>query len=183
MKYLVILMALLGFYSKIFSQSNSTIHSIGEEYCASTDSPKLFQKGDTLIIDCDSVYIINKIRYKFYKDMHKATVEESDAPCKDILLVYENRLKEHEDAYSKILNNCKKTEQVSLDLIDYTQESLMNTQKSLQYTQQTLDYSIQSLDKANKLIKKEKQASKFEKVLIGIGGAGIGILTGVLISQ
>lgn len=165
------------------SQNNTSIITIPVNYCTSNETPKLFKLGDTIVITCDSVYLVNKIRYKFYRDIHLAIQKDDNTECKSLLQAYETRLNEHETAYNKLLLNSKKTEKISLDLIDYTQKSLENTQKTLDFTQQTLEQSMKSLEQANELIRKEKWNSKGQKFLVGVGGVGIGILVGVLIMK
>jgi ElaB/YqjD/DUF883 family membrane-anchored ribosome-binding protein len=179
--YLFIVFVLFWISAK--SQNNASIKTIPVDYCTSNETPKLLTLGDTIVITCDSVYLINKIRYKFYKEIHLALQKDNNSECKDLLQAYENRLSEHESTYNKLLINSKKTEKISLDLIDYTQKSLENTQKTLDYTQLTLEQSMKSLDQANELIKKEKWNSKGQKLLVGIGGVGVGILVGVLIMK
>jgi hypothetical protein len=166
----------------LFGQSGNlkTIHS---DYSTSTSSPLLFVKGDTISITCDSVYLMNVIRYKFYKNIHKATLESTDSTCSKLLKAYELRLNEHELAYNKLLDNSKQAEKVSLDMIDYSRKSLAGTQKTLEFTQTTLDQSLKSIDMAHNYIQQEKWNSKGQKLLTGIAGLGVGLLVGILIMK
>jgi ElaB/YqjD/DUF883 family membrane-anchored ribosome-binding protein len=157
---------------------------IPEDYSLSIESPRKFHVNDTLIIRCDTVFIINKDRYLFYKDLHySVTNKKSDSLLNKIVLIYENRLKENEDAFVKLLNNSKKADTLTLDLIDYSQKRLGNIEKSLSYTQNTLNSSIRSLELANDYINKQQWNSIGQKVLIGIGGVGLGIIIGVLVNK
>lgn len=166
----------------LFSQSRGIV-SVPADYCNSTNSPLLFVKGDTIRITCDSVYLMNVIRYNFYKNLHKATLTSKDSVCAKLLNAYELRLVEHEQAYSKLLENSKQAEKISLDLIDYSQKSLAGTQKTLEFTQITLDQSLKSIDIAHNYIKQEKWNSKGQKLLVGVCGVGVGLLAGVLIMK
>ena len=164
-------------------RSITSLKTVPLSYCSSNEPPKLFKLGDTILISCDTVYLINKIRYKFYKDIHFAVLQDDNTEYTGLLKAYENRLNEHELAYSKLLKNCRNSEKTSLDLIDFTQKSLQNTQRSLDYSQQALEQSVKSLEQANALIKREKWNSRGQKVLVGIGGVGIGVLIGVLVMK
>lgn len=168
--------------TELYSQSEN-LKTIPTEYCTSTSSPLLFVRGDTLTITCDSVYIMNVMRYNFYKNIHKATLSNNDSTCSRLLNAYELRLKEHEDAYNKLLDNSKQAEKVSLDMIAYSQKSLAGTQKTLEFTQTTLDQSLKSIDMAHDYIQQEKWNSKGQKLLTGIAGVGVGLLVGVLITK
>lgn len=153
------------------------------QYGTSTSSPLLFTKGDTIKIESDSVYLVNAIRYSFYRNLHKATLAGKDSVCSKLLNAYELRLIEHEQAYSKLLENSKQAEKVSLDLISYSQKSLAGTQKTLEFTQATLDQSLKSIDMAHNYIQQEKWNSKGQKLLVGICGVGVGLLVGVIIMK
>jgi ElaB/YqjD/DUF883 family membrane-anchored ribosome-binding protein len=153
------------------------------QYNTSTGSPLLFTKGDTIKIETDSVYLVNGIRYSFYRNLHKATLAGKDSVCTKLLNAYELRLVEHEQAYSKLLENSKQAEKVSLDLITYSQKSLAGTQKTLEFTQSTLDQSLKSIDMAHDYIQQQKWNSKGQKLLVGICGFGAGLLVGVIIMK
>jgi len=166
----------------LYSQSGN-MRSVPYDYCTSTKSPLLFVKGDTIQVTCDSIYLMNVMRYNFYKNIHKATLAGKDSVCARLLNAYEQRLIEHEQAYNKLLDNSKQAEKVSLDLIAYSQKSLAGTQKTLEFTQTTLDQSLKSIDMAHDYIQKAKWNSKGQKLLTGISGVGIGLLLGILIMK
>jgi ElaB/YqjD/DUF883 family membrane-anchored ribosome-binding protein len=168
--------------TNLFSQSGS-LKIVPLDYCMSTGSPLLFFKGDTIKVTCDTMYLMNTIRYNFYKNIHKATLTSKDSVCSKLLNAYELRLIEHEQAYNKLLDNSKQAEKISLDLIAYSQKSLAGTQKTLEFTQATLDQSLKSIDMAHNYIQQEKWNSKGQKLLTGICGAGIGLLLGVIIMK
>ena len=168
--------------TNLFSQSGN-FKNVPSGYSTSTGSPLLFIKGDTIQVSCDTVYLMNSMRYHFYKNIHKATLSGQDSVCKKLLNAYELRLIEHEQAYNKLLDNSKQAEKVSQDLIDYSQKSLAGTQKTLEFTQATLDQSLKSIDMAHNYIQQEKWNSKGQKLLTGAVGVGIGLLVGVLIMK
>jgi len=162
---------------------NKTVRSVPANYCSSNKSPLMFLKGDTIITDCDTTYIVNKERYSFYKNIHEATLSGKDSVSGKILKAFELRLLEQQNAYDKLLSNSKQAEKITLDLINDTQSSLLSTQKTLENTQISLENTLKSLETANKLIKKEKWNSKGQKLLVGAGGVGIGLIIGLLIMK
>jgi len=166
--------------ANLYSQ-NKTIKSVPVNYCYSNKSPLMFLNGDTIITECDTIYLVNKGRYSFYKNIHEATLSGKDSVSSKLLNAFELRLFEQQNAYDKLLNNSKQSEKITLNLINDTQSSLVNTQKTLDYSQKKLDESLKSLESANDYIKKEKWNSRGQKVLIGIGGVGIGLIIGSLI--
>ena len=173
---------LLCLVSSVFGQSGS-FKMVPLQYSTSTGSPLMFTRGDTIKIESDTVYLMNAIRYSFYRNLHKATLAGKDSTCSKLLNAYELRLIEHEQAYSKLLENSKQAEKVSLDLIAYSQKSLAGTQKTLEFTQSTLDQSLKSIDLAHDYIQQQKWNSKGQKLLVGICGVGVGLLVGVIIMK
>ncbi|BAX82535.1 hypothetical protein [Labilibaculum antarcticum] len=183
MKNTLLLLVILTFSCAANAQDYMGLKKSPLQYCTSNQSPLQLLVGDTLVVVCDTMYLINKTRYQFYKSIHQATLQDDGMECKNLLKAYEARLEEHELSYSKLLANSRKTEKTTLDFIEYTQKSLENTQKTLQYSQQSLDYSMQNLDRANELIRKEKWNARGQKLLTGIAGVGVGILVGVLVTR
>ncbi len=183
MKKLIFLMVFLSAsFTDLYSQSNN-MKTVSADYVTSTGSPLLFMKGDTILVEPDSVYLMNVIRYNFYKNIHKATLTGTDSVCTKLLKAYELRLTEHEQAYNKLLDNSKQAEKVSLDLISYSQKSLAGTQKTLEFTQTTLDQSLKSIDMAQNYIQQAKWNAKGQKLLTALSGVGIGLLIGILIMK
>jgi hypothetical protein len=101
-QFLLLPVVLLCLVTSVFGQSGS-FKIVPLQYGTSTSSPLLFTKGDTLKIETDSVYLVNAIRYSFYRNLHKATLAGMDSVCTKLLNAYELRLVEHEQAYSKLL--------------------------------------------------------------------------------
>lgn len=183
MKNIFLLLVVLSLASTSSAQEHRRLKKSSLQYCTSNQAPLQLVVGDTLIVACDTMYLINKTRYEFYKSIHQATLQDDDVPCKNLLKAYETRLQEHELSYSKLLANSQKSEQSTLNLIEYTQKSLEDTQKSLLYSQQSLDESMQKLDGANEQIRKAKWNARGQKLMTGIAGLGVGILIGILLAN
>jgi ElaB/YqjD/DUF883 family membrane-anchored ribosome-binding protein len=181
-KNLVLLVLTIIVVVNLFSQPTS-IKSVPSVYSSSHASALMFVKRDTIVIECDTIYLINPGRYRLYKALHEATLSDKDSLCSKILKAYQSSLLENETAYDKLLDNNKKLEKTTSDLIIYSQNSLQNVQKTLEFTQITLDQSFKSLELANNYIKKEKWNSVGKKILVGVGGACFGLLLGMLIMK
>lgn len=176
----ILLLLFLVLNTPFFGKAQARFKAIPAEYPLSNETPLQLHRGDTLIVTCDTVYLINKIRYEFYKSIHTATLHNDNEECNQLLRAYEKRVKEHELSYSKLLANCTSTEKSALDMVAYTRKSLEETQHTLQFTQQALEQSSTNLDRANELLRKEKWNVRGQKLLVGVAGVGLGILVGVL---
>lgn len=140
--------------------------------------------GDTLLVTCDSIIVLSTGQYKILKEIRKDYIKSEEIEKYEKLIAsYEESIKTSKADYDKLLENTKKTEQISFGLIDRSLSTLDGTQKILNYTQTSLDHSIKSLEAADKLLKQQRRKTLGQKLLVGIGGAGVGILTGILLSK
>lgn len=181
---IALILITIPIFLSLKSQDRSSIFYITEEFCESKESPRLFKQFDTIVLGCDSMYLLNKLRYKFYYSLHKDFLEKSEnTDCIKLINLYENAILSHENAFNYLLQNCEQTEKISLSLISDTKDNLKNVNKNLEYTQKSLDEALKTLEHANKLLKKERWNSIGQKILIGLGGLGAGILLGTLITN
>jgi hypothetical protein len=139
--------------------------------------------GDTLLVTCDSIIVLSNTQFQYLKTVLAAYKKDTTqiARYEKLIASYEESIKTSKADYDKLFENAKKTEQISFGLIDRSLSTLDGTQKILNYTQTSLDHSIKSLEAAEKLLKQQRRKTLGQKLLVGIGGAGVGILTGLII--
>jgi hypothetical protein len=159
------------------------LQTIDESYSNSVASPIQFNTGDTILVNCDSIFVINNLRYQFYKSMHLSLRNDADTACMSLLNTYHKRLTENEEAYELLLINTKYYEALTEDMIKDTKTELVRTKDRLQFAQESLGKASEDLKIAQSIIKKEQWKSKGRNLLFGLGGIGIGILTGILITK
>ncbi|PKP43612.1 MAG: hypothetical protein CVT95_12055 [Bacteroidetes bacterium HGW-Bacteroidetes-12] len=179
MKKLILLIAFLSIAIISIGQIKSKA-IIPSNYCVSEQRPMLFTSGDTIVIECDSIYLMNAKRYAFYKSVHEALLQDDDNVYRELLESYELRLTEHQDTYERLFSNLNLSDKITVDLIGSSQQSLASTQKSISNLQEKLDNSIKNLEIANTIIKDERRKSRNQKILTGVGGAGLGFILGVI---
>lgn len=181
-KTLFILVYILSISAFNLAQ-NVSFKIIPIEYGTSNKAPIMFISGDILQIDCDTVFVVNKGRYNFYKNIHLALQNDNDSICGKLVKAYEFRLIDREISFQKIIENSRKSEKAALEMLEFTQGTLISTQKTLENTQLNLENTRRNLDIANENLKKARWNSVGNKILIGVGGAAIGLITGVLIMK
>jgi len=115
--------------------------------------------------------------------MHAAILNENDSTCIMLLNAYEIKLTEHELSFRELLENSRLAEKTTLELLVSTKNSLLNTQNTLESTQIILENTRKNLEIANKHIKKERWNTAGKKIMIGVGGVAVGIITGVLVAK
>lgn len=162
------------------AQTSGTLVEMSPDFCTNKKIIGL-GSGDTLLVTCDSIIVLSTGQYKILKDIRKEYTKSDDIiKYEKLIASYEQSVKTSKADYDKLLENAKKTEQISFGLIDRSLATLDGTQKILNYTQTSLDQSIKSLEATEKLLKKQRRATIGQKVLVGIGGAGIGLLLGII---
>jgi hypothetical protein len=138
-------------------------------------------RGDTIIVSCDSLFLMNPKRYAFYKSIHSTILSNNDSTLVNLLNSYEQRLKEHQQIIDELLLNSKLAESISFDLIESTHSSIATTQKTIVNSQMLLESSSGKLDHAKEDIKKSQIKSTRNKLLFGAGGFGAGVVLGLLL--
>jgi hypothetical protein len=154
-----------------------------ENYCFAERSPVKITMGDTIIVSCDSLYLMNPKRYAFYKDLHNAVLSGDDYTYAQLLTAYELRIQEHQQIIDKLLLNSKLAEDITFSMIDSTQSSIASTQETITNSQSMLDKSALKLDEAKGDIKKGKLGSSGKKFLYGAGGFGTGLILGIILMK
>lgn len=179
-KLMIILFFTIALVNNVFCQIG-LLKTIPVDFCQTIKPPIKYMMGDTIIINCDTVFVFNRAGYSYYNSLKAVVLGTS--PCSAIISSYEKSLIEQQKAYSDLLNNCNLQEKITNELITSAKSSLEATQKTLGNTQDILKNSIESLDIAKKLAKKEKTMSILEKILIGLGGAGVGAIVTVFATK
>ena len=174
-----VLLLLSHLYFIPLSRAQENQHSIPPEYGFSQSQPLLFFKGDTLIIQSDSVYLINSSRYNFYRNLHRAITVEETGVCSALIESYENRLQEYIRDYETLLENCKKTES-SIGILQQSRHDLSAAEQTLSEAGRSIEKSGVKLEDVENRIKQYRIQSRRQKILIGLAGGGIGVLVGVL---
>lgn len=175
-----ILLMWLGCVIQAQGQTSGDFVEMSADFCTNKEIIRL-DRGDTLLVSCDSVIVLSNAQYRYLKAVLKAYKDTTEiARYEQLITSYEQSIKTSKADYDKLLANARKTEQASFALIDRSLATLDGTQKILNYTQTSLDQSIKSLEATEKLLKKQRRATIGQKLLVGIGGAGIGLLLGII---
>lgn len=138
---------------------------------------------DTIIVQCDSIYVLNKFQFRDFSTILEGLTNIDYNPYDNLITTYKEQISNCEDAFKNLKINSEKTDKICSDLIDYSLNSIEKSQKNLDYAQKSLDQALKTLDHTNKLLKKERWNSIGQKILIGLGGVGAGILVGTLITN
>lgn len=158
---------------------------LNENYTNSFQRPLVAMSGDLVIVETDSIHLVNNQRFLFYEELRG--VVEAEDNCNDqiqeVIAKYEESLKRNEESFNGLLDNCNKTSDLTNRLLETTETSLKDTKSLLTDTQTSLSHATDFLKEARKAQKASRKKNTIEKVLIGAGAAAVGVLTGVLIAN
>jgi hypothetical protein len=149
---------------------------VNKSYSESYDLPIQIKSGDILHNMCDTLYLINGQRKRFYERLRIVFDEKSIVSSDSILQNYQLMLDDCEKNYRALLKNCDSTSNLLADLLNSTESSLKETKNSLNFSQQTLDNVKHSLTEANRLLEEEKNAQLTQKFTYGLIGVAAGVL-------
>jgi len=156
---------------------------LGQTYFNSFKKPILTMSGDVVIVNTDSIHLVNNKRFLFYEELRGVIKAEDNCndQIQEVIAKYEISLERNERGFNNLLENCNKASDLTTRLLETTELSLQNTKSLLTDTQTSLEHANELLKEANKVRKTSRRKNTLEKVLIGGGGTALGILIGVLV--
>jgi len=152
-------------------------------YFNSFAKPIIAMSGDVVLVNTDSIHLVNNKRFLFYEELRGVIRAEDN--CNDqiqtVITKYEVSLERNEQGFNNLLENCNKSSDLTTRLLETTELSLQNTKSLLTDTQTSLAHANDLLAEANKVRKASRRKNTLEKILIGAGGTALGVLVGVLV--
>ncbi len=137
----------------------------------------LLRQGQKVDILCDSAYVITKLRYNLYEKAVQGVRNTNYANVYSLIEAYENALKLCQQSYDTLFWKYNATYNYSMNAIDKSTGDLKIINKDLKSVNDSLTAAQHHLDTAIKEVK----ATRSQKYLWGIGGLGLGAVTGIIV--
>ncbi len=171
---------LLMFISFSYGQVTDSLKiiEIPESYADRQGKPFMVKKDSLYLFKTPDIYLVNKKSFLALESFYKNVSNQNDM-TNALLENYTKTLRRNIELESRLKINFDETDALDKAIYERTQATLTNTQKALDYTINSLEKATNSLDLVEKNVKRQRKKSVFEKVLIGLGGIGIGVLVGV----
>lgn len=143
----------------------------------------LLLKGATIEIECDSVYLINSKRFRFYTTIQEY-IKNDDALIisEKLIASYEKSIHENEIYYLDLLNNCRQTDLLAKQAIQESELVLVGLKQTLKNANAELENTKNELRALNKDIHQMNRLANRKNMLVGVGGIGLGLLIGILLN-
>lgn len=144
-------------------------------------------RGDTLLIQCDTAFILNKTTFNIYKKFYDKT-RQGNTSFKGIMESYENMIHQQdtmlrlkETYYQQLKQQFDSLSGSSLAFMDKTTTSLQGISSSLDKATTSLVATQKLLEDSRKMLEEERRKRNSRALKFGIGGAVIGALVAALI--
>ncbi|MCF6406885.1 hypothetical protein L3C95_28560 [Chitinophaga filiformis] len=146
-------------------------------------------RGDTLLIRCDTAFILNKTTFGIYKKFYDKT-RQGNSSFVGIMDSYENMirqqdtmLRQKEFYYQQLKQQFDSLSGSSLAFMDKTSTSLQGISSSLDKATTSLVETQKLLEDSRKMLEEERKKRNSRALKFGIGGAVIGALVAALIAS
>ncbi|HLA68535.1 MAG TPA: hypothetical protein VJN65_02440 [Bacteroidota bacterium] len=149
----------------------------------------LFLAGDLVDIQCDSVFVLNKLTFRrydsAYRDLRKKGTSISGlmSAYDEIITLQENRLREQTRNYEELRTQFSALTSETRERISDSSARLGSAVTSMENLNRDLIETKKLLGEAKAIIEAEQRGLNLEKLLWGFGGVAVGIVVGVVISN
>ena len=164
-----------------YAQLNQRTYVVSDDDCITQKAPTPFFRGDTVILSCDTMYLLNPARFRLYRELHEAIKLDEGQTCKDLILTYEQSLADQEKSYAALLENAQKSDELTRQTLDCTQQELTEINAKMHLVSEQLAESQMELKTAEEKIKKGQKKSNRQKLFFGAGSAVVGLMIGAFI--
>ena len=144
-------------------------------------------RGDTLLIQCDTAFIVNKNTFSIYKKYYDKTRQGSSS-FKGIMDSYESMIRQQDTMlrtkefyYQQMKHQMDSLTNNSLSFMDKTSVSLQGISSSLDKATSSLVETQKLLEESRKMLEEERRKRNSRALKFGIGGVAIGALITALI--
>lgn len=149
--------------------------------CTGLSATRYYFK-DTVLITCDTVFLLNQETYSFYYNLRKR-INTADPKLKelistqsDLIKLYEKRIADMTLEYDTLRKTFNNTLGRSKSFIENSNAELTNINSSLTLAQTNIKEAKDNISSVKILLKDEMTKIKKEKWTWGVGGAVLGVL-------
>lgn len=148
-------------------------------FLESAQAPQPRLKGTHIYVQCDTVYLVNPVRYRLYRDLHRSILEDSiGLQLEKFAALYDSTTRRMRRNVDALLENGDKAAEVTGRFIDSLQQSVTKANAELTSTVAILDNAANNLKEAEKNIRKARWKIAGSGLGGLLAGAAIGILVG-----
>ena len=140
-----------------------------------------FYRGDSILVNCDTVFLVNTSTYKLYADVYKnfnaknSDIRRLASLFDNSRLLYENRIDQQALEYQALKKEFDELMTRSQDVVLQTSNKLLSVDNSLMRIDRNVSNAQANIEEAKKLIRQEIRLGNKQRLKWGIGGLVIGV--------
>ena len=144
-------------------------------------------KGDTFVIDCDSVYLLNKKTFSVYQLAFEKwkgrdiNIKQAFATYESLVELQSRRIEEQDLEYNRLKMQFDSLAESSIAFIDQTGNKLGELTSVLNQVNTNLNSAITNINDTEKVLKAEKKKRIQNSITWGVGGFTLGIVIALLL--
>ena len=158
----------------VFGQQFQTLDST---YLMVTEDFKISVPGDTLYFTSGGISLINSEQLEVMQEIIEFVNDEALSQAIGLSITEnEKKIEECKTLYENLLQNSKKSHEITTQSLQSTQESLQEITQSLEQTKNALVLANENVATSKDLLKKYKSAKIWQNILVGLAGVGLGVI-------
>ncbi|GHN01052.1 hypothetical protein WSM22_25410 [Cytophagales bacterium WSM2-2] len=158
------------------------VQSLAQSFnCAGLSASRYYLK-DTIVVNCDTVFLLNKQTYSFYRNQLKK-INTADPKLKelvstqsDLINLYEKRILDLDGRYTALRKTFDETLKNSSVFIETSSGEMTSIKNSLGKAQNNIAAAQDSISSVKTILIKDMARIKKNNVKWGIGGVILGAL-------
>lgn len=145
-----------------------------------------FYRGDSILVGCDTVFLLNKPTFKIYKRFYdkgrsgSSSFKAIIAEYEDVIDSKDQMLTAKEVYYQELRSQFDALSSKSAAFMDRTSTGLMQVSSTLEKTTTTLIETQKLLEESRQMLIEERRKQNFKALKFGIGGVLVGGLISLL---
>jgi len=141
-----------------------------------------FYLKDTIVVSCDTVFLLNKMTYSFYRNQVKK-INTTDPKLKEFVFsqaqlinLYEHRVADMQKQYAELRKSYDENLTKSSLLMESSNAEVTKIKSSLTKAQSNITAAQDSIATVKSILVKEKARIKKNNLKWGAGGVVLGVL-------
>jgi len=176
---------LMSFIMAIMTMTKLTAQSFD---CSGLSATRYY-RSDTIHVRCDTVYLLNKVTYSFYKD-HLKKISVTDPKLKelvgvqnDMIKLYEKRISDLSIQYDEVRKTLDEDMKASTQFIKASNNDLAGIKNSLSKLQNEILTARDGVNSADGILKEEVKKARASNWKWAAGGVALGVVIGLLVNK
>jgi hypothetical protein len=173
-KVVIILIWAIVVWSESFAQAG--LKYFGDPNCQSYQPAMTLIKGDIVENQCDTAFLVNKMRYDLYEKARNTILKMDFKSFNQLLKSYDQSLMMAYKSYDSLNLKYSQLETVFVQTVNENRQMLKTADQNLANASTTLENTRKQLDEIIVAMKKDQK----KRIWRGAGFFGIGLGTGIL---